>query len=495
MKLKNFSCNKTIFLSDLHRFWPMALLYGILLQLIIELPMLNKYYNFIMNPDYYYSKDEILAGTIETLTTGGIIPFVSCVFFVVLLFGYLNREKETYSIHAFPVSRESLFMSHYFAGLTLVMIPIILIMITVSVTGLIFGTTPSVVFIWGYTDIIIEHFFFYNLSCLVAMITGNGVMTVIVYGVLNLLGPGIQTLFWGIRDIYIYGLHYDHTYTFLDKLSPIRYFFDHYQLYHFTKQQEIVLGVAKTDIICVLLSLIPAVLFIFVAVFLYKKRNIESVGEMVVFEWGREIFRMIFTVCSSFILSIILYYILLYSILGNLNYSAQFPFMFVLVLINILLFYWLSNVILYRSIHVIKKTSFVRCGILMVIMAMVLLGTRNFHLNINEDLCDHIEVSIYSYSDKKAVGNYQGNSWIYDIECENLPQVESLIIDLQDYNQHQPVSNNENPEGFVYIHIYENYNTDSENLHTYSYSFSDENVDEVFEILEEIGTKQENEVR
>lgn len=496
MKLKNCSCNKTIFSSDIHRFWPMALFYGIILQLISVLPTLN---NFYCNSTTLggNSPDITFARTIEGLNSGGFPALIAAILFAVYVFQYLSKEKESYSIHAFPVTREGLFVSHYCAGFVLLMIPVILSILALCLLGLVFGVTPSGAFAWGFVQFIIEHILFYNLACLVVMLTGNGGMAFLIYIVLNGLFPGLYSLFQALRSLYIYGAT-DFTSNFfrISRLSPVVFFMRHYEISHYDNMDQVVLALNAKDCIFVLLSLIPSAIMFLFAIYLYKKRNVETTGEFVVFPWAREVFRIVFTICSSLLFTYIMYYILLYNIVNQYSYSAQFPYILVLVIIGTLLFYWLSNVILYRSIRVFKQTSLLRWGILMVIMVVFLIGTNRYTISIDSVKYPYISVRVMEYttdSDEDDLENssYNGNyEYYYKISSNKLSDLEQFINDRQNEIQHQPVADRMDSIGRINIDVYSGETTKNNTGGSFSYPITEDNKDIIYQQLDQLGTKE-----
>ncbi|MGN0439138.1 MAG: hypothetical protein ACI4F4_11485 [Lachnospiraceae bacterium] len=491
MKLKNCSFNKALFSSDIHRFLPMALLYGVMLLLVGILPTLSNFYSYSTTLGNS-SADEIFADTLEMLNCGGGLPLVASVIFAVFIFGYLNKEKEAYSIHAFPVTRESLFMNHFLAGFTLMMIPVIIMIAILCILGFVFGVSLSLVFIWGFVQFMIEHIFYYCFACFVTMLTGNGVMTLILYGILNILCPGFNGLFTGIRSIYIYGVDSYYNNSLLANISPVFQFAKHFELSQYTDAGDFILSVRTEDVITILLSIIPAVIFVLLALLLYKNRSIESTGDLVVFPWAKVVFRVVFTVCSALLFSFILYEITFFNILGQFTYSEQFPFMFIFVMLSMVLFYWLSNVILYRSIHVRKQTSFIKCGILMIVMAIVLISTNKFTLNFNPKECNHIGADTYIYTTdiKSDITPYDNTCYEYTINIDKISDLEKLIYDLQAQAQNQKVINRNDVIGRVHFYFFEDIKTDDRACYSISFSLTKDNIHEVYSRLDGLGTKQ-----
>ncbi len=481
MKSKKSLCNITLYKNDIHRFWPLALFYTILLQLMITLPTFSELYSYHI--DSFRTKEEILYHVIEIINYG-FVPCFAGICFAVIVFHYLNKEKESYGLHAMPIRRETMFGSHYFAGLTLLILPMLFTLLLLLIMGFVFEIQIEPALFAGFAYAIIENFFFYNLACLVTMLTSNSLMTAIIYIVLNGLLPGTYMLFEGLREIYLYNPGTSRLGSWIFKYTPIPFFMKHCTLISYSKEYLAIIEAGAMDILSIILTIIPAFVFIVLSIYFYKKRNLETAGEVVVFNWGRTVFRVVFTVCGSMVLTIILYYILCRNLMIHKNYTQQFPVVLVLLLLCIILFYWLSNVILYRSIHVRKYTSPVKCGIILIVMAVIFIATKDFHLSIKESDVRSIQVDVDLYYDNEHYDYESTNLSMYKIENAHFNEIKELILQLQNEGQQHPIDDYDRYYGQIRISI--DTEKDSQYL---SFAIYENNQEHILQVLESIGTK------
>lgn len=418
MKSKRSLCNKAIIQNDLHRFKGLLIGELILLQLLITLPTFANLgsgkalfaditgLSFVEYSDFTVSNIitftallNILGSPFLALILGAIVPLV--------IFSYLNKEKEAYTIHALPLNRTTLFFSHYVFGLKTLLLPIIITYIVMFVLSCGYHLHIPMTILYSFLCSIIEYTFFYHLGCLSMMLCGNNVIAIIVYTVLNGVLPVLQFLINSLNDIYIClssfnknpintiisanPIHFFHRYASIRYINIINSDYSISDRFHLSY-----LGL-------IALTLIPSGVMLYLAIFAYKKRKIEAAGELMVFPWTKSVFRLVFTLCASFIAGTILGTLILDPVIRSKTYNQRFWYTAVLVLLLAIFFYVISNMILMKSFHVLKRTSWVRCSLTLVGIFAILLATKNtkFAYTIEKDCYTSIRFEdIYANNDE-----------------------------------------------------------------------------------------------
>lgn len=381
-----------IFRKDITRFWPLWAVQLVAGLLVMIAPLLSQlsYHNITQ-----FDREGRLLDGAQIIQSSCLSPYtmVLSVLVAVSVFLYLTREREAYTIHAFPLKREQIFASHYLAGLVMIVVPVLLIHAGVAAVVLAYGLTELIPFLGIYLlEWMIQIFFFYSLACAVVMLTGNAFMSLVIYGVLNFLVAGVAMLYNMLAELFVYGSHGFSMYSVIDNrliriCTPVVFFWEHtfagrnYGVYSVEMEErsknvidcmEILPEIEKTAV-----YLIPAVVFVILAVVLYRVRQLESAGDMIAFSWGRPVFRIVFVFCSSLLFTAGVYAITFGNTVSSYEYGKIFRIVLLLVVAGTILFYLISNMILDKTFFIWKKTSYWRMALLVVLMTLGMTAVRN----------------------------------------------------------------------------------------------------------------------
>lgn len=220
---------------------------------------------------------------------GGVV--VSCA-----VFKYLHSTASVIDAHAKPLTRTQLFRGSFFAGLIMVITPVVL-------TGLFYlcvmgahtsGDLMEIMKNWGYDttfdlthvlgglnilgwtlDNILVIGFTYCVSCFAAILAGTAVVQALLSFVLIALPSVVYTFFLGYMNTFLYG--YDGGVSLMGYLSPYAYLSSRGE-YPF----------ASVPVTLVIYALISAVL-VFAAVAIYKKIKLENEENTIVVPYVAEV--------------------------------------------------------------------------------------------------------------------------------------------------------------------------------------------------------------
>lgn len=189
MHTKTAFFNTTVLKKDLTRFLPLWTVYLILGVLLAASNMGN----------YYYS---------DAMQLGDSLQWVSvalCIYALLasqLLFGELFQGRMCNAIHALPVRREGLFISHFTAGILMGIGPNVIIAL-ISMLSL--GRLWFVALLWlGAVSMIYLLFFGVAVFCM--MCSGNRFAAVALYALVNLLGVIVLWFFSAFYIPLLYGM-------------------------------------------------------------------------------------------------------------------------------------------------------------------------------------------------------------------------------------------------------------------------------------------------
>ena len=189
MKIKTNYFNGTILKKDLTRFLPLWVCYLILGLLLAVSNFGNVYYSYAR-------------------TFGNALAFMSpvtCVYALVvaqLLFGDLFQSRLCNAVHALPVRREGLFLTHFTAGLMMGILPNIPIAL-IAMLGM--GRLWFVALVWLGGSALM-YLLFFGLAALCMLCSGNRFAGVALYGLVNLLGVMVMWIFENFYLSMLYGM-------------------------------------------------------------------------------------------------------------------------------------------------------------------------------------------------------------------------------------------------------------------------------------------------
>ncbi len=224
----------------------------------------------------------------------------------VMVWNYLDTPRTVNAMHALPLRREALFLTHFLAGLTMLLLPF-----AVSGAGLVLGSlfnrcldlndvAVTVVIV------LLQGFFYFSSATLVAHITGLMAAIPILYFILHFLEAVLEFVLQNLLALLLPGLtnsFYRDT-GLLRALSPTVYFLSNSD---YSSAEGGLGGVNVT--INALYALLGLALLI-AALLLYRRRKSESAGDVVAFSWMRPVFLVGVTACAALCGGLLLYSLL-----------------------------------------------------------------------------------------------------------------------------------------------------------------------------------------
>ena len=305
----------TVFKKTVFRFWPLWAVYfvGWLFALPLNgLTRLRLDANaFVPGTDGGYLRNFAESTVPQSVTDDTLILFVIFgVLAAMAVFSHLYNPRSANLFGSLPIRREGLFLTHYLAGLSFLIVPnvvIFLLTLLVEAAGGAVGWTGLLFWLAVACG---EGFFFYTLAVFCAMFAGfilalpafYAIVNGIVMGVTGLVVVVFQSFYYGFAglpdsvykaalwftpvgklyqavDCYSYWLPTDSADSFL---------FDGYYGQEVLKLEGLnVVGIYNV------VALVLAVC----AFFLYRARHLESAGDVVAVKWMRPVFKYGVALC------------------------------------------------------------------------------------------------------------------------------------------------------------------------------------------------------
>ena len=298
MRSKTSCFNKTLFLKNLTRFWPLwggASFIGALFSLALLSQLLR------------YGKDSIASEPLE-MTLGyygilsGLVPII-CLLYGLLcalaVWGYLYSARSVNLMHILPIRREGLFVTNFLSGYVMLLLPFAVTGGLCIVISAVFGLFEPVGVLVTILGVLGESFFYFSSATLAAFITGNIFAMPALYLLLHFLEAILDLLLSNFARGFIFGLSTNYT-GFLEFLSPTVYLMRNvdadaqYQKtiidYTGAYTHELLSVRLENAWLIAVYALAGAALLTFAFV-LCRRRRSERAGEVVAVGWMRPFFR------------------------------------------------------------------------------------------------------------------------------------------------------------------------------------------------------------
>lgn len=339
--------------KDITRFAPLWVLYTVLM-LVTVLPTVST--------SSWNHPVRLLEDTV------GLLAFFNMLYAAIaaqLLFGELFNSRLCNALHAMPVTREARFGSHVCTGLAFSFIPNLLTALLIMPS---LGKFWFTAVLW-LSVVCLQYVFFFGVGVLSVMCTGSRFAMVLVYGLINFLAP---LVYWFVSVIFLPSMpgvviNDD----FLSTFCPISQFLgpsDFFRVSWNTVGMPIVVENSTFDglgedwgylgIVAIL-----GIAFLVVALFLYRRRKLESAGDFIAVKWLSPIFLGLYTLCGGAFLS------LFGSIFGTLGYS-------ILLIPGLLIGFFTGKMLLERTTRVFRKKNFLHAGIFAAVLLVALFAAK-----------------------------------------------------------------------------------------------------------------------
>lgn len=396
MKSKKSFCNKTMFFKDIIRLWPLWVIGIVITLFAFAVPFFTNMIEVIRygSMDDWEVLNEIQESMAEYIIATPVyivLMAIMAIISAVLVFQYLNRQCFSYMLHSLPISRKTMYVTHYLSGLFMYLLPFILLWCILSCLNVLFGIHMGAA-IFGYMlETVMIALFFYSLACFVVMLSGSSIMSLFMYAVINFMVYVFYNMAAAIIDLFTYGSGSYYAGGFdlrglVTIFSPVIYFYN-----ALTEQSaslkpvyneeplRAVDGLAMGDfhygpVILCLFYLLPTIVFFVAGYMLYRRRKLERVDENLVFPWSKVVYRVVFCCCGSYIFTCLMYY-LTYAIISHL-FTCQYSYLIGVcyLLIGSIVCYLICDMILAKTFFIWKRLSYLQLGLITAGIVLVFIG-------------------------------------------------------------------------------------------------------------------------
>ena len=257
------------------RVWTLAISILIFFFSLIVATAMMISFNLYNSSTYNYS-DDLAMNFMSYIGINN--PFFGIIFIVLSLvmamsgFSYLYSKKKVDMYHSLPVKREVLYFIKIINGILIVLIPFIICEIVASL--LILANTGEIIVItsalWSIAEWTLLFIMSYFLTVFSIMLTGNMLIGILACGFFSFYFPLISLVLKGYQSSF-----FDTYYTsgfiienVLPNMSSFMLMFNIFELKWLTR---------------IIIVILASIVFLFINLFLYKKRASEAAGKSVSF--------------------------------------------------------------------------------------------------------------------------------------------------------------------------------------------------------------------
>ena len=308
--------NQTVFWSECRHYWPLTAGHALLWLLLLPLPLFTE-----LNHDRLRDASATLHDALNlTAHFGYPIAFGFGILFAMAAFAYLTNARATNGIHALPARPETLYVTHYLAGLAAQLAGEALAVLLAAAVLASHRVFDARIVGLSLLALALPTLFFYSFGVLCMMFTGQALAAPVFYGVLNVLVVGVEMLLRNFAGNFLYGWAGNST-AVLTPLSPIvkliQINVSATRETWLTGDSPLVLRGIEWLWIYAAVGLVCAVLGLLV----YRRRHSEATGDTVAIAWARPVFQYGVAFCTALALGQLLYELFFGQYRANADYS------------------------------------------------------------------------------------------------------------------------------------------------------------------------------
>ena len=296
--------NRELLRGALQRTWPLWAAYTLIWLLLLPVTI------FIRLSDRHivYSRPTLSYELLSTgLPSGVMMAAVFGIFFAMAMFAYLTNSRATNGMHAMPIRREGLFLTHYLAGLFCQVVTLLVSFALAALVTAAFGVFDGYAVGMGLLLCVLLVLFFYSFGVLCMVCVGQILAGAVFYGILNFLFVGMEVLLRSFAGNFLYGYDGRSSAFSTAPLSPpveiasslsVSYVYDGIDP----------IGVRVFHLGTFAAYAAAGLVLAALALLLYRKRRSEMTGNTVAIGWLRPVFKYGVALCSAFSLGQLLSY-------------------------------------------------------------------------------------------------------------------------------------------------------------------------------------------
>ena len=341
MKSRTSFFNRTVLRKDITRFAPLWGLYAVFSLMAVFL-----LWNGDPSPARFANNAD---GILQSM---GVINFFYAGLCALLLFGDLFSPRLCNALHAMPLRREGWFLTHCAAGFLFCFIPNT---VSALVSALLLRQYCWLAFVW-LGLMVLQFLFFFGVGALAAVSAGNRLGGIAIYAIFNFLAVILAWLITTFYEPLLYGVELDlEAYT---RFSPVVAFTQsQYVLHNYQSLPEVLvfLGFAAEDWRFAYIAAAVGAVLLLLALLVYRKRQLESAGDLISLQPMAPVFLVIYTLCAGAVLYLI----------SDIMASA---FRYGFFVIGLVIGFFTGRMLIERKVNIFSGKNFLGFGVLIAVL-------------------------------------------------------------------------------------------------------------------------------
>ncbi len=379
MQSKTSFFNKILFKKNLSRSWPLGLLWFLILFYETSLKMILSMLDGTPESLAAYGSDYVLANTLSM--QNGLVLFALFVAIIgaMLIFSYLYQKRDAYMMHAFPLSRKSLYFTGLCALLLVLLLPILLNTACLLLLALASGAGQLQLIFFAAWVQLGACLIFAGIAMFTLMVSGQGITTLVFYFIFNGMFLLMEYIIRIFVSVLMFGLNNFSEGCSLKVLTPLLKISDSCYIsvnVDWSEQGDKILSFTTEMLGGRLISLyiLVGILLMGVSYILYSRKKLESVHEFITIP----LLKWIFQVAVSLFLSLFMAIFTLVILQGVLPYSyaGYFTLAMILSLFYGAIIFYVIQMLAGRSTRVFDKKTACHCAIYSLAVLAFLLTFR-----------------------------------------------------------------------------------------------------------------------
>lgn len=365
MKCVTSYCNPTLLRKNLTRFWPIWALYTLIWAYALPVNcFMVRQQEWRTTPPLERVR-EFTRSIPDLLSFGLFLAFTFGVLTAMAMFSYLYNNRSAGLFHSLPLRREGLFLTGYVSGLLCLLVPNALIWLaTVGAEALCGHVDLYTITLWLLAQSALC-LFFYSFAVFCAMFTGHLLALPAFYGILNFLVIALTSLLETLCRPFLYG--YAGLPTWLERLvlwlTPVANLGD--GLRWSVTGAEGVYTCRFSGGHLLWIYALAGLALAALALLVYRRRHVESAGDLVSIPFVRPVFLYGFALCVGLFFGYWLYAVFGYEAPGGLTGS---------LILWTVIGYFAAQMLLKKSFRVFRAWK--GCAVLVAVVALGVIALR-----------------------------------------------------------------------------------------------------------------------
>lgn len=394
MTSKTSYFDRAVFRRDVRRTAPLWILFLLVWLVVLPLPLSN-YADPIKHGGSVHAL--IIDVQHHILSVGQIGSAVGSALYGLAaawaVFSYLFSGKSTNFYAALPVRREGMFATHYLAGLTVHVLPMLLIAAVTAVGSVILGVPQLSACAQVFAANVLSFLFFYNFAVLCCMVVGNSILMPIIYIILNFAVPVVELMIRTILQAFVYGMPGTGGIA-LTAFAPAWCLLGNGSITPLLNAAGDVTAYRLTGWGYLLILAAVGVVFGVLALALYKKREMERSGDVIAVRWLRPVFLYAFTFGCALVIGVVVV-----SLITDGQLESNFLPTLLSLLAGTFIGYLVAQMLLQKTARVLKKSwagLLVCCALVTLALGAVRLDLTGYARRV-PDADDVASISVGRY--------------------------------------------------------------------------------------------------